>query len=145
MNIDTSFLDFFKDLKDPRSARNRMYTMSEILLTTLCAAICGAEGWQDVEDFGNAKKDYLSKILFYKNGIPSDDTFRRFFRALNPDQFQELFRLWMQNLQPDIKNSVIAIDGKSSRHSFDRTSPNYTERSDPIDQSSIFKVLFFVI
>lgn len=119
MNVEISFLDFFKDLKDPRSSRNRMYTMSEILLTTLCAAICGAEGWQDVEDFGKAKKDYLSKVLLYKNGIPSDDTFRRFFRALNPDQFQDLFRSWMQNLQPNIQNSVIAIDGKSSRHSFD--------------------------
>ena len=58
MTIDTplNFLDCFKDLKDPRSSRNRLYTMSEILLTTLCACICGAEGWQDVEDFGKMWK-----------------------------------------------------------------------------------------
>jgi len=102
MTIDTplNFLDCFKDLKDPRSSRNRLYTMSEILLTTLCACICGAEGWQDVEDFGKIKLDELRVYLPYKNGIPSDDTFRRFFRALDPDVFQELFRSWIQQLQP---------------------------------------------
>lgn len=117
--IEVSFLDVFSRLKDPRSTRNRLYTISEILLTTLCAAICGAEGWQDVEDFGNAKLDYLKQILPYKNGIPSDDTFRRFFRALDPTQFKELFCDWVGRIQPQINHSVIAIDGKSSRHSFE--------------------------
>lgn len=117
--IEVSFLDHFKDLEDPRSERNRSYTMSEILLVTLCAAICGAEGWQDVEDFGKAKIDYLRQFLPYKNGIPSDDTYRRFFRATNPQQFQELFRNWVQSLQSQIEKKLIAIDGKSSRHSFD--------------------------
>jgi hypothetical protein len=47
----------------------------------LCAAICGAKGLQDVEDFGKAKIDYLRSFLAFKNGIPSDDTYRQFFRA----------------------------------------------------------------
>jgi predicted transposase YbfD/YdcC len=117
--LEVSFLDHFKDLEDPRSERNRSYTMSEILLVTLCAAICGAEGWQDVEDFGKAKIDYLRQFLPYKNGIPSDDTYRRFFRAIDPKQFQELFRNWVQSLQSQIEKKLIAIDGKSSRHTFD--------------------------
>ena len=120
MKLEEGFLDFFISLDDPRSTRNRLYTMSEILLCTLSAAICGAEGWQDVEDFGKAKMDYLRQFLPYKNGIPSDDTFRRFYRALDPEHFQELFRDWIKNLH--IKNgdeNVIAIDGKASRHSFD--------------------------
>lgn len=48
--LEVSFLDYFKALEDPWSERNRDYTMAEILLITLCAAICGAESWQDVED-----------------------------------------------------------------------------------------------
>lgn len=118
-DLEIGFLDTFSLLDDPRSSRNRLYSMSEILLTTLCAAICGAEGWQDVEDYGKAKVDCLRRILPYKNGIPSDDTFRRFFRALDPEQFQALFRDWMRNIQPEIESRTIAIDGKSSRHSFD--------------------------
>lgn len=119
MEEESSFLDIFEGLEDPRSTRNRLYSMSEILLSTLCAAICGAEGWQDVEDFGKAKFDYLRQFLPFKNGIPSDDTYRRFFRALNPEQFQNLFREWVKRIQPEIEAEVIAIDGKSSRHSFD--------------------------
>ena len=118
--LELSFLDIFQGLDDPRSTRNRLYTMSEILLTTLSASICGAEWWQDVEDFGKSKLEYLQKFLLYKNGIPSDDTFRRFFRSLDPEKFQELFRIWVQSISVgDVEGSVIAIDGKSSRHSFD--------------------------
>lgn len=113
------FLDIFSALDDPRSQRNRLYTMAEILLGALCATICGAEGWQDVEDFCKAKLEYLRQILPYKNGSPSDDTFRRFFRALDPHKFQELFRHWVSRLQPVLEGCVIAIDGKASRHSFD--------------------------
>lgn len=120
---ENNFLDIFEGLDDPRSTRNRLYTMSEILLTTVCAAICGAESWEDVEDFGSAKIDYLRQLLPYKNGIPSDDTFRRFFRALDPDKFQELFRAWVKNIHPMIEEKVIAIDGKSARHSFASDKP----------------------
>jgi predicted transposase YbfD/YdcC len=118
--LEEGFLDFFTVLEDPRSVRNRKHMMGEILLTTLCAAVCGAEGWQDVEDFGNAKREYLRQFFPFKNGIPSDDTFRRFFRALNPDQFQSLFRDWIRSFQPNLDQGVIAIDGKSSRHTFDQ-------------------------
>lgn len=117
--IEEGFLDYFNGLEDPRSQRNRLYTMSEILLVTLCAAICGADGWQDVEDYGKLKIDYLREYLPYKNGIPSDDTFRRFFRSINPESFQELFRDWVKSLKSTLNQKVIAIDGKSSRHSFD--------------------------
>lgn len=119
MEEQNTFLDIFGSIEDPRSTRNRLYSMSEILLSTLCAAICGAEGWQDVEDFGKAKIDYLRQFLSFKNGIPSDDTYRRFFRALNPDQFQMLFRDWVKSIQTEIETQIIAIDGKSLRHSFD--------------------------
>jgi len=66
--IEEGFLDYFRDSKDPRSTRNRIYTMSEILLATLCAAVCVAEGWQDVEDYGNSQIERLRKYLAYKNG-----------------------------------------------------------------------------
>ena len=114
-----NFLEHFEDLEDPRSERNQLHSMPEILLLTLCAAICGAEGWQDVEDFGEAKIDFLKKFFPYKHGIPSDDTCRRFFRALDPEKFQELFRAWVQSFQLNLQDEIIAIDGKSSRHSFD--------------------------
>ncbi|MDR1289019.1 MAG: ISAs1 family transposase [Holosporales bacterium] len=93
------FIDSFSSLKDPRSSKNQLHKVSEILLVTLCACICGAEGWQDVVDYGNSQVDLLMTILPYKNGIPSDDTYRRFFRALDPQEFQKLFQEWIKKLQ----------------------------------------------
>ncbi|PPE03680.1 hypothetical protein HCUR_00910 [Holospora curviuscula] len=72
--------------------------MSEVFLGALCAALCGAEGWQDIEDFGKLKIDCLRGHLPYKNGIPRDDTFPRFFRSLDPDPFQDLFPTWVKRI-----------------------------------------------
>jgi len=69
------FLDFFADLEDPRIERHKLYPLDEIFLTTLCANICDAQSWEDIEDFGKAKIEFLKKYLPYKNGIPSHDTF----------------------------------------------------------------------
>lgn len=117
--LDTNFLDEFSEIKDPRLERNQRYTVSEILLVTLLAVICGAEGWQDVENYGKSKINYLRCYLDYQNGVPSDDTVRRFFRAINPEHFKEIFSRWVENLAKTVDAKVIAIDGKSNRRSFD--------------------------
>lgn len=72
--------------------------------------------------FWQSKNRFLRQYLPYKNGIPSDDTFRRFFRAINPESFQKLFRKWATNLSKDLAPGIIAIDGKSSRRSYDENS-----------------------
>ena len=93
--------------------------MSEILLVSLCAVLCGAEGWWDVEMYGKSKINYLRQYLDYNNGVPSDDTIRRFYRNINPSIFEKLFREWVETLAKKTDSKVIAIDGKSSRLSFD--------------------------
>jgi hypothetical protein len=78
------FLDVFGRLDDPRIERKKLHPMPEILLLTLCAVICGVESWNDIEEFGKAKLDFLRQYLPYQNGIPSDDTLRHFFGPLTP-------------------------------------------------------------
>jgi predicted transposase YbfD/YdcC len=118
----TDFLDHFDSIEDPRSERNALYSVSEILLVTLCAVICGAEGWADVENYGKHKLEHLRSYLDYANGTPSDDTIRRFYRSIDPSVFEKLFRDWVEKLAKKSDVKVIAIDGKSSRHSFDTNS-----------------------
>ncbi|MDQ1254895.1 MAG: ISAs1 family transposase [Euryarchaeota archaeon] len=117
--LETNFLDHFEVIEDPRLQRNQLYTVEEILLVTLVAVICGAEGWQDVENYGKSKIKYLRCYLPYECGIPSDDTVRRFFRAINPDCFKEIFSKWVQGIANVANAKVIAIDGKSNRRTFD--------------------------
>lgn len=119
MEPEPGFVDDFSHLTDPRAKRNQLYGLEEILLLSLCACICGAEGWQDVEDFGKLKIAYLRRYLDYKNGTPSDDTLRRFYRHINPTEFENLFRKWVERVAQKAAAKVIAIDGKSVRRSFD--------------------------
>jgi len=114
------FLDVFGQLDDPRIDRKKLHPMPEILLLTLCAVICGAESWDDIETFGQAKVEFLRRYLPYDHGIPSDDTLRRFFRAIDPTQFQRLFIEWIRAwLHPEVADKVVAIDGKTLRGSRD--------------------------
>lgn len=116
---EVDFLDSFESIEDPRSAKNQLYTVSEILLVTLCGVICGANGWCDIENYGKSKINHLRQYLDYNNGVPSDDTIRRFYRNIDPSAFEKLFREWVSNLVKKVEARVIAIDGKCSRHSFD--------------------------
>lgn len=112
------FFNYFSELEDPRIDRKKLYPLDEILLTTVCAVICGAENWQDISDFGEARISYLKKFLPYQNGIPSHDTFGRVFSMLNPENFRNCFIQWMQSFQEEL--SVVSIDGKTLRRSFDK-------------------------
>jgi predicted transposase YbfD/YdcC len=113
-----SFEDFSEPLTDHRAGNNKRHRVEEILFVTLAAVICGAEGWRDIERFGKAKLDFLRTIFPFKHGVPSDDTLRRFFRALDPKMFSHCFTRWIKTVPlPD--QAHIAIDGKVSRHTFD--------------------------
>ena len=54
------------------------------------------------------------------NGIPSHDTIARVFSRLKPEQFQKCFLSWIQSISCFNPGEVIAIDGKSLRHSYAR-------------------------
>jgi DDE_Tnp_1-associated len=77
----------FRQLEDPRVERRRVYSLHDILLISLCALLCGAESFVDIEDFGHAQHEWLSQLVELPGGIPIYDTFGRGFAALDPDQF----------------------------------------------------------
>jgi predicted transposase YbfD/YdcC len=115
-----SLAHHFADLTDPRIDRSRLHELLDIVAIAICAVVAGADSWDDIEDFGNAKIDWLGTFLDLPNGIPSHDTFRRLFERLDPAEFQKGFLGWIEALHEATERQVIAIDGKSLRRSFDR-------------------------
>ncbi len=110
-------LKFAKNIQDFRLERKKLHPVENIVFITILAIICNAVDWEEVADFGKSRKEFLSKYLDLTNGIPSHDTFNRFFSLFDPEKFQSLFIGWLHELL-DIKtesNNQIAIDGKSSR------------------------------
>jgi predicted transposase YbfD/YdcC len=117
---DLSFAHHFAELTDPRIDRSKLHELLDIVAIAICAVTAGAESWDDIEEFGHAKHDWLQTFLALPNGIPSHDTTRRLFERLDPDEFQRCFLGWIEALHEATEGQVIAIDGKTLRRSFDR-------------------------
>lgn len=116
-------MNHFSILEDPRlNNHKKLHSLEDILILTLLAVICGAESWVDVEDFGKCNGDWLKRTLKLPNGVPSHDTIGKVFRQLNPEQFKSCFLSWVQSLVQVSGGDIIAIDGKTLRHSYDSAS-----------------------
>lgn len=115
----TPLTESFASVPDPRIARTRAHELLDMIVMAVCAVICGADGWTDIETFGKAKRKWLKRLLKLPNGIPSHDTFGRVFARLDPVAFQESFTRWMQVVEERTTGQVIALDGKVLRGSHD--------------------------
>src|ERR1041384_4187681 len=107
----------FEGLADPRTGNAKVHIFLEILIIAICAVICGADGWSDIELFGKNKRAWLKTFLALPKGIPSHDTFGRVFAKIKPEEFQKRFIEWVQAIETLTSGQVIAIDGKNLRGS----------------------------
>lgn len=107
----------FKQIDDPRRDHQKFHSLYEILVISICATICGAEHWTEIEEFGEAKKEWFSSFLRLENGIPSHDTFRRVFILLDNIELKELFIEWVSEAVSLGKGVLVNIDGKNLRGS----------------------------
>ena len=114
-----TFLDHFGALEDKREQAKVRHPVGEILLVTLAGMVGGATGWEDIETFGAAKLEVLRGVLAFQAGVPSDDTLRRFFRAIDPQVFRDVFADFARSLLPSAAERLIAIDGTTLRGSRD--------------------------
>jgi predicted transposase YbfD/YdcC len=116
-----SLIISFQELPDPRVEGRCDHKLIDIIVITVCAVIVGAENWVDVESFGKAKQAWLKTFLELPNGIPSHDTFGRFFALLDAEAFQAAFMRWVEGVFRVSRGQVVAIDGKTVRRSHNRT------------------------
>ncbi len=56
-----------------------------------------------------------------ENGIPVHDTIARVVSCISPAKFHECFINWMRDCHSSDDKDVIAIDGKTLRHSYDKS------------------------
>ena len=118
--IEVSLLRHFEGVEDPRDNRGKEHNLLDIIVIAICAVISGGENWEDIALFGESKQDWLGTFLQLPNGIPCDDTFARVFARLNPQQMQNSFISWVKSVSQVLKGEVVAIDGKTLKHSYDR-------------------------
>ncbi len=112
--------DHFDLIEDPRIERTKLHDLNDIITIAICAVVCGSETWVDIQEYGKSKQKWLKKFLKLSNGIPSHDTFSRVFTRINPEQFQRSFINWIQSISNLTEGEIVAVDGKTLRHSYDK-------------------------
>lgn len=123
MIIDAAIIplkEHFRSLDDPRAQHSIEHLLLDIVLVTICAVICGAETWVEIENYGIAKQEWLETFLELPNGIPSHDTFERMFARLRPEQLQQCFLNWVQAVFNITDGQLINLDGKTLRGTYER-------------------------
>jgi len=115
-----SLIEQLQQLPDPRVRGRCEHDLVDVLMIALCCLLCGGEGFNDMADFGQAKRKWFRTFLRLRSGIPTHDTFNRVFAALKPEAFLDLFMAWTQTLRTSVSAEIVAVDGKALRRALDR-------------------------
>lgn len=52
-----NLITIIREIEDPRVERTRLHKLEDILVIAICALLCGAESFEDMEVFGVAQRD----------------------------------------------------------------------------------------
>ena len=114
----------FETLEDPRQQGKILHPMKNIIFIVLVGALNRLDGWEEIADFAEYKRDFFEKYLDLSNGIPTDDTLRRFFQNLDPKSFQSHFMEWASSIVHSADGKLVSIDGKRIRKASDLNDRN---------------------
>ena len=115
---DSPLLQAFATLPDPRTSRNQVYPLIDIVAVAVIGILCSANDWMAVVKWANAYVAWFQSVGLCFHGVPSHDTIGRFFRLVDPKAFENCFIQWMQTIVEQVQG-VIAIDGKTICNSGD--------------------------
>ena len=109
----------FSRIKDTRQQAQVRHDLYEIIAMTIAAVIGNCDGWDEIEDFCESKEAWLREHMDLKleHGIPSDMTFERVWKQIDPHAFEKCFTEWANQVHTKITGEVISIDGKTVRGS----------------------------
>lgn len=108
-------ISYFSEVTDPRVTGRCLHLLSDILLIGLCTYLTGGTDYQDMRLFGLERGSLLDDLLSLPNGVPSEDTFERVFKSINPEELEGCLRCYGRSILSDLSEKQIVIDGKKLR------------------------------
>lgn len=114
-------LVFAREVEDFRCGNRLEYPSSSIIFMALVGVLCGAKEWEEVAEVCESCEDLLKELLQEEFvGVPSHDTFNRFFNLISPEALEKAFRETMKKVYnhyraqegEDAEPMVTAVDGK---------------------------------
>ena len=104
-------VDCLSEIDDPRKPSNgTLHDFQEILVIAIAAMLSDCDTVEDIAFWARAKEAWLRRFLVLRNGIPSEDTFLRIFRLLDPKTFETVFRRWVGGVVGALRGTL-AVDG----------------------------------
>ena len=90
--------DVFVGIRDPRQAKKVEHDLVELLVVAICGVLAGADDFVEIEVWAEEKLGWFQQYLTLAHGIPSHDTFGRFFAAVDAEEFGAAFRRWVSTV-----------------------------------------------
>ena len=115
-----ALLERFAEVEDPRDVRRILHPLPEVLLLVVCGTIADCDDYEDIAAWGAAHLGFLRRHLPYENGVPGERWLTILMNRINPALFAAAFAGWVRESWPE-KADLVAIDGKTSRRSHDRS------------------------
>ena len=115
-----ALLEHFAQVEDPRDVRRILHPLPEILFLVVCGTIADCDDYEDIAAWGAAHLDFLRQHLPYEHGVPGERWLTILMNRINPALFAAAFAGWVRESWPE-KAGLVAIDGKTSRRSHDRS------------------------
>ena len=66
-----SLVECMAAVEDPRVDRTKARDLQDILVLSVLAVLCGADGWENIELFANIRFSWRKKFITLRNGVPS--------------------------------------------------------------------------
>ncbi len=114
-NDNSTVFSYFSEMEDFRINRKKQHLLTDIITLTIAAVLSGMKSYDEIEDFGLVREDWLRTFLVLPNGIPSHDTINRVFAHMDPVKFEACFRNWVESILESNPGGLISIDGKTIR------------------------------
>lgn len=111
----TTVMSNFVDFEDPRIQQRCIYPPWYLFLIILCGYLGGCNTVSDIAYFAELRAVWFSSLLGRTFNPPSYDTLWWFLARIKPETFKELIFRWLRNLPQDLKDQLLAIDGKRLR------------------------------
>jgi predicted transposase YbfD/YdcC len=115
-----SLLDHFAVIEDWREGWRVAHPLPEVLLLVVCGSIASCDDFDDIAAWGRTHLSFLRRFLPYHHGVPCARWLNMLMNRIDAGLFSECFMSWARALRGDAPE-LIAIDGKTSRRSHDRS------------------------
>jgi predicted transposase YbfD/YdcC len=104
---------FLSNFPDPR--KRWLYPAWYLIFVILCGYLSGCNTIADIAHFAEVRNTWLNALLGVEFKAVSYDTIWWFLVRVKPEAFKNLISRWLQALPADLKNQLLAIDGKRLR------------------------------